>query len=139
MSRIDTARTLTPSSEGSSSRLNRAQLRNSLLNPSQIEASRPPVGPQAFVPQHEQTEHHDDAIAALGAVPAADMEPIASLGSERLVGELSRIELLLQDRLEANPDPALRQAIETGGPMLAETIRRLRLVQAGSDSLVLKR
>lgn len=139
MSRIDTARSLTPSSEGTSSRLNRAELRNSLLIPSQIEALRPLVSPQAFISQQEQAEQQDDAIAAVGAVPAADMEPIACLGDERLVGELSRIDLMLQDRLEANPDPALRQAIETCGAMLGETIRRLRLVQAGSDSLVLKR
>jgi hypothetical protein len=140
MSRIDTAKLNSASNSGiSSARMSRALSRNAAPLP--LEGNAPRSGMVATQPfaQDRVVERHDDTMPSLSAVSEADIAAIAGMGAEHLVGELSRITLLLKDARLETDDPDLQHAFDIGASMIGENIRRVRLVHAGQDSLVLKR
>lgn len=138
MSRIDTPRPNTGLGTGpSSARLARALQRND-APADQALVPLAPRPPREAMEGRQAITRENDALA-IHAVDEVDLAPLHAMGSERLVLELSRIDLALSDKLLQANDPDLVQALSVGKEMLGETVRRLRLVQAGRDALVMKR
>lgn len=138
MSRIDTPRPNAGAGAGpSSARLARALNRND-APADQALVPLAPRPPREAIEGRPSIMRQEEALA-IHAVDEADLAPLHAMGSERLVLELSRIDLALSDKLAQAGDPDLTQALSVGKEMLGETVRRLRLVQAGRDALVMKR
>ena len=140
MSRIDTAK-LQSQTSGTvpASRMARALSRNVETRPNQFETQRPVDAVPGYRPRDEYAGVENEALPSIAEIAPADLEPIAQMGGDRLLGEIARIELLLGDHRQriTNQDDA--QALDAAGDMLGEMVRRLRLVHSGNDALVLKR
>lgn len=79
-----------------------------------------------------------DSLGSVHAVAASDLERLAGLHHDQLIGELIGIEHDLRGSIEVTEDEELRSSLETGLMAIGETIRRLRLVHQGIAALVLK-
>jgi hypothetical protein len=98
-----------------------------------------PQSPQPVQPfmQDRAIEKEEARLPSVAEIQDADLAPITGMGAEQLAGELCRIDVLLKDSRALIDDPDLQQAFDIGTTMLGESIRRLRLVQGGQDSLIL--
>lgn len=139
MSWIDTSNRRPNSSTALDRALSGQRLsRNGTEAASETLRADPAFAPQAFGARDEAQER-DGQVFTVGATLKADLDPLAGLDGEQLMGELSRIDLMIKDRLETIEDPVQKEALAAGSEMMGETIRRLRLMQRGQDSLVLNR
>jgi len=74
---------------------------------------------------------HRDGIGVQG-VEEGDLLPLRGMSRDRLIAELSRIDLALEDGLAIAPSAEL----QLGRQMLGEQIRRLRMIQTATDALI---
>lgn len=154
MSRIDTEKLQPASSDVFSSRMTRAVSRNGVpplggtvergglggASPFAFPEQAQGIQAQGIQAQEVQgIDVQEGGPLAIGLVSDADLETVSGIGGERLLSELSRIEIQLMDRFGSTRDPDLRGSLDAGLSMIGETVRRLRLVHGGHDALVLKR
>lgn len=137
MSRIDTSKSNAGAGLGpSSARISRALNRNETAATAYIAPSAPRPALEEADRHRSQPQTEDVSVSA---IPEVDLAPLHAAGSDRLLGELCRIDLALASRSARSGDAGLREAIDVGRTMIGETVRRLRLLQSGQDALILKR
>jgi hypothetical protein len=138
MSRID----YTKNNSGSGSVIPQGRMDRVLSRGASPLSGNPGLAPglvravQPFV-QERAIEKEEARLPSVSEIQDADLAAIAGMGAEQLAGELCRIDVLLKDSRALIDDPDLQQAFDIGTTMLGESIRRLRLVQGGQDSLIL--
>ena len=114
MSRIDTAK-LQSQTSGSvpASRMARALSRNVETRPNRFETQRPVDAVPGFQARDERANIESEALPSIAEIAPADLEPIAQMGGDRLLGEIARIELLLGDHRQhvGNADDAQALAV----------------------------
>lgn len=86
-----------------------------------------------LLPRQEST-----AVLSPSTVRAQDLQPLAGLETDRLIAELSRIELVLSDMLAREGNADSRQSLEIGQGAIADHTRRLNVLSAGYSALVTK-
>lgn len=78
------------------------------------------------------------ALPRISATLADDLQPFSGMSRDRLIAGLARLEMALEDDLADETDPDRIAELDLGRRILAEQIRRLRLVQTSADALVAK-
>ena len=79
-----------------------------------------------------------ESAPSLSEVSAADVVGLSNMSRSRMMYSLTRIETQLDQMLEVETDPTARAELELGLQVVTESLRRLSLVQGGSDALITK-
>lgn len=89
--------------------------------------------------QQRPRQRRMPGVTSVAAIQPADLEPISSQGSDKLLHSLSRIDIALGELMEDELSEGGSQAFSIGKAMIRETIRRLRLMQSGQAYVMMGR
>ena len=138
MSRIDLPRSTAGASLGSAGERIVPGTRRANGGILEIAPSAPRPRSDLGYGQQSTAQPERDVSLSAQAVRASDLAPLAGLETDRMIGELARIEGQLDSMCMREDEPVARQSYEIGRDAVGEFQRRLQVLNAGYSALVMK-